>query len=222
MHRSLLPFILASLGSILFAWSINMPLFEWQVSQITTNPPHDIRFNPSPWIAKFGDSLMDSSVISYQFNGSYCGKSLNQEKLKSIVKRSWSEDILERITRKINANIIPWLWLLTFLSGFYIWWYTLYYKQPITGTLISTVIAMILFCILLDMSRPFYAYIAGSGCLEGIVTFNAHLAKIHYETLLALLVAIIAEAGAVRMMFRQIRKALDERKRDRLEENRLS
>lgn len=219
MHRSLLPFILASLGFILFAWAINMPLFEWQVSEIITNPAHNIHFSPSPWIAKFGDSLEDGSVIFYQFDGSYCGNSFSPEKLNSVVKRSWSEEAIERIARNMNRSIIPWLWLLIFVCGIYMWWYALHYKRLITETLIFTVVAMILFCILLDVARPFFAHVVSSGCLEGTVTFNANLAKVHYETLLVFFAAIVAEIGAVGIMWHQIRKALSELKRTRLAEN---
>lgn len=207
MHRSLLPFILASLGVTLFAWSMNMPLFEWQISEIVTNPLHRIQFGPSPWIAEFGDSLEDSSVIFHQFDDQYCGSSFDPEKLKSVVRRSWSEARLEQITRNINYKIIPWLWIFVFLCGLYIWWYALHYKRPITEVIMVTVVVIVLLCILLDVSRPFFAYVLGSGCFEGTITFNARLSKVHYETLLVLFTAIMAEIGAAGIMLRQISKA---------------
>lgn len=212
MHRSLLPFLLASFASALFAWAINMPLFEWQVSEIVTDPPYEVSFFPSPWIARFGDSLEDRSVIFYQFDGSYCGDSFDPAKLNSVVRRSWSEATLDRITRNINHSIIPWLWFLIFLCGIYLWWYALHYQRPITETVILTVVAMIVLCILLSVSRPFFAIVGVSGCLEGTVTFNARLSKVHYETLLVFFAAILAEVGAVGMMIRQVRRAIMQRK----------
>lgn len=212
MFRGIVPFLLAILGSTLFAWAINMPLFEWQVSEIVTDSPYDVRFNPSPWIAKFGDSLEDGSVIFYQFDGSYCGNSFSPENLNSVVRRSWSEETLERITRNINHSIIPGLWLLILLCGIYMWWYALHYERPITEALISTVIAIILLGFLLNVSRPFFAIVGSSGCLDGTVTFNARLSKVYYETLLVFFAAIVAEAGAVSMMLRQIIRIRIERK----------
>jgi hypothetical protein len=212
MFRNLLPFILASLAATLFAWSINMPLLEWQTSNIVTDPPYDIRFAPSPWVAKFGDSLENSSFVSNQFDSSYCGESFHPEKMKSVVNRLWSEELLERITRNVNHSIIPWLWFLILLSGFYIWWYSIHYKRPIIETFLFTAFAIILLCILLDISRPFFAIIGGPGCLEGTVIFNARLSKIHYETLLVFLTAITTEIGAASMMVRQLSRAIKERK----------
>jgi len=152
-----------------------MPLYEWQAGEIITDTPYDIRFAPSPWIAKFGDSLEDSSFISGQFDNSYCGNSFSPDKMNSVAKRLRIEEALERITRNINHSIIPWLWFLIFLSGIYIWWFAIYYKRPFIETFLFTVVAIVFLCIILDASRPFFAIIGGPGCLEGTVTFNARL-----------------------------------------------
>jgi hypothetical protein len=189
-----------------------MPLFEWQVSEIVTDPPYEVRFNPSPWIVKFGDSLENGSVIFYQFAGSYCGSGFSPEKLNSVVKRSWGEETLERITRNINHNIIPWLWLVVFLCGIYFWWYAIHYKRPIIEVFICTIAATILLCILLNVSRPFFAIVGSSGCLEGTVIFTARLSKVHYETLLVFFGAIVAEVGAAGVMLRQIRQTIIEKR----------
>ncbi len=197
----------------MIAWAISMPLFEWQVSEIVTDPLYDIRFNASPWIAKFGDSLEDHSVIFHHFDGSYCGNSFSPEELNSVVKRSWSEETLEQIARNINRSIVPWLWLLIVLSGIYVWWYALHYKRPIAEVLILSVVAIVLLCILLDVSRPFFAIVVGPGCLEGTVMFNANLSKVHYETLIVFFAGILLELGAIGMMLRQIIRAAIERKK---------
>jgi len=180
-----------------------MPLLEWQISEIATDSSHDDRFNLSSWTTKLGDSLVD--VLC-------CGKSSNPEGLNPVVRRSWSEETVERVARNINRSVFPWLWLLLFLSGIYVWWSAIHHKRPITEALISTVVAMIFLCVLLDVTRSFYAYVVTSECLEDAVTFNAKLSKVHYETLLVLFVAILAEVGAVSIMLRQIRWAIIENK----------
>lgn len=213
MHRSLLPFILASLGSTLFAWAINMPLFEWHISEIVSGAPFEAQFTPSPWVTKFGESLEDSSYIIRQIDGRYCKNDRNPEKLESIVTRSRVEKTLEKITQSINHSIIPWLWLLILLSGIHIGWHTIHYKRPITEALISTIIAVVFLYILFDVSRPFFARVIGLGCLEDTITFNAGLLKVHYETLIILFASILAELGALGIMLRHIRQAIVDGKR---------
>lgn len=203
MLRSFIPLLLASLGFILFGLVIEMPLFEWQVSEIATDSSQDVGFISSLWITKLGDSLED--VL-------YCGNSTDPENLDPVVRRSWSEETFERITRNINRSIFPWLWFLLFLSVIYVWWYAVHHKLSRTEAFISTVVAVMFLCILFDSTRFFYAHIGSSECLEGTITFNAKLSKIHYETVLALFASIIAEVGAVVMMLRQIRRTIMQRK----------
>ena len=187
----------------MFGLVIDMPLFEWQISEIVTDHPNDVRYNSLPWITKLGDSLADVSR---------CGNSINPEKLNPVVKRSWSEEAIERIARNITRDIFPWLWLLLFLCVIYTGWYAIYHKRSIAEAFIFAVVAMIFLCILLDSTRHFYAYTLDSRCLEGIATFNAKLSKIHYETLLVLFATILAEVVAVGMMLRQVVKAIMQRK----------
>lgn len=213
MHRSLLPFILASLGSTLFAWAINMPLFEWHISEIVSGAPFEAQFTPSPWVTKFGESLEDSSYIFRQIDGRYCKSDRNPEKLESVVTRSRVEKALEKITQSINHSIIPWLWLLILLSGIHIWWHIIYYKRPITEALISTIVAVVFLYILFDISRPFFTRVIGLGCLEDTITFNARLLKVHYETLIILFASILAELGALGILLHHLRQGIVDRKR---------
>ena len=202
MLCSFIPLLLASLGFILFGLVIEMPLFEWQVSEIATHSSQDVGFNSSLWITKLGDSLEE--VL-------YCGNSTNFEDLDLVVRRSWSEETLERVTQIINRNIFPWLWFVLFLSGIYVWWYAVHRKLSSTEAFISTVVAVVFLYILLDSTRFFYAHIGSSECLEGTGTFDVKLSKMHYETMLALFASALAEVGAVGMMLRQIRKAIMQR-----------
>ena len=203
MLRSFIPLLLASLGFILFGLVIEMPLFEWQVSEIATDPSQDVGFNSSLWITKFGDSLED--VL-------YCGNSTNPENLDHGVRRSWSEETLERFTRNINRNIFPWLWFLLFLSGIYVWWYAVHHKHSRTEAFISAAIAIMFLCILFDSTRFFYAHIGSLACLDRTVTFDAKLSKLHYETVLALFASILAAVAAVGMMLYRVIRAIMQRK----------
>ena len=147
MLRSFIPLLLASLGFILFGLVIEMPLFEWQVSEIETDSSQDVCSNSSLWITKLGYSLED--VL-------YCGNSNNLENVELVVRRSWSEETVEVVTRNINRNIFPWLWFLLFLSGIYVWWYVVHHKHSSIAAFISTIIAVMLLCILLGSTRFFY------------------------------------------------------------------
>src|ERR671919_419558 len=103
MHRSLLPLILASLGFFIIRFVINMPLLEWQVSEIVTDFPstYEVETHPSPWTANLGDSLDNGSYILQEIrvigDGSFCRK----ENLNFIVTRSHNDEIVERL---LNAN----------------------------------------------------------------------------------------------------------------------
>ena len=195
--------LLASLGFFLYGLAIEMPLFEWQISKTATDSSHDVPFNSSLSTTKLGNSLVD--VL-------YCGNGTNSEDLKPVVGRSWSEETVERITRNFNRSVFPWLWFLLFLSGIYVWWFAIHHKRPITVALISTVATLIFLCILLDVTRSFYSHVGSSVCLDGAVTFDAKLSKTHYESLLVLFAAILAEAGTINIMLHQISRAIIENK----------
>jgi hypothetical protein len=203
MLRSFIPLLLASLGFILFGLVVEMPLFEWQVREIATDSPQDIGLNSSHRTTNLGNSLDD--VL-------YCGSSIDLKNLDLVTRLSWSEKALERVTRYINRNVFPWLWFLLFLSSIYVWWFTIHYKHSHTEAFFSTAIAVMFLCILLDSTRYFYAQIGSLECLEGTGIFDVKLSKIHIETILTLSTSVFAEAGAVGIMLRQIRRAIMQRK----------
>lgn len=230
--RGLVPFILASLGFTLIALAINMPLFEWQVSEIVTDLPSEVHINPS-WTTKLGDSLESGSYNAS--DGSYIfdqvlvpknGNSCSPEQLTSVVRRSRSDEMLERIALNVNQRIVLWLTGLTrtgqitmgvllFLCGIYIWWFTIWYNRSITEAFIPTVVAVILLGFLINVWRILVPETGVFVCrpwLHGTVTFNAKLSKVHYETLVVLLTGILLELGALGVMLRQIIKAVVERK----------
>jgi hypothetical protein len=231
--RSLLPFILASLGFTLIALVVNLPLFEWQISKITTDLPPGAQINSS-WITKFGDSLMsgsytatDGSYIFHQVLFPSNGNSCSPEKLTSMVMRSQSDEMLEKIALSINHGLILRLAGLTqtgqiiiavflFICAIYIWWFTLGHKRPFAEALILTVIAVILLGFLINVWRilvPETGVFVCRPSIHGTITVNARLSKLHYETLLVLFAGIIAELGALGIMLRQVIMAATERKK---------
>lgn len=221
MHRSLLPLILASLGFFIIRFVINMPLLEWQVSEIVTDFPstYEVDILPSPWTANLGDTLDDGSFILQKIrvieDGSFCRK----ENLKFVVTRSQNDVTLERA---LNANLKNYSWLFAWgmveliLSGMYIWWFIMEYKHGSAFQAVTFIgIAGFIYFLLLLISRvlgPQLGYVGISDCY-GTVTFNARLLKVHYETLIVLFVCILVELGALGVMLRQIRRAIIERKK---------
>ncbi len=218
MRRSLLPLFLASLGFILIALVINMPLFEWQISDTVTNLPREVQFKPSPWITKFGESLTDDSYIEVYIPNEKIP--CRPERLSSTVRRSRIDEVLEEIALNINKNIIPWLsdrsafGFLLFLCGMYIWWFTIRYKRPAYEAIISTVVAFMFLGVLINVWRLFFHKIGSPLCLglQGTITLSAALSKIHYETLIVFLGGILLELGALGVMVRAIIKAISESK----------
>ena len=134
MHRSLIPLALASLGFIIIRLVMSMPLLEWQISEIVTDLPstYEVEILPPPWEAKLGDSLNDGSFILRKIyvtgEESFCRK----ENLEFIVRRSHKDELIEQV---LNANQKNTSWLYTLgvtaliLSGIYIWWFIIGYKQ---------------------------------------------------------------------------------------------
>lgn len=218
MLRSLLPSLLASLGFTLIALTIKMPLFEWQVSEITTDLPPEFHINPF-WTTKPGESLESDSYVLNQVvmilkNGNSC----SPEQLTYAIRRSRSDERLEQIALNINQRITRWLTGLTFtgqitmavillLCGIHIWWFTIWYNRPITEAFIITVVAVILLGFLINVWRILVPEIGVFVCHpgpHGTVAFNARLSKVHYETLIVFFSGILLELGALGIILRQI------------------
>lgn len=226
MLRSLQPFLLAILGFVMVLWATSLPLFEWQISEPSTDFPstYEVHILPSPWVAKLGNSLDDSSYISLgKVYVSKDGRSCNHKNLDFIVRRLHNEETLERIllnfTRENSSWLYVWSLRLIILSVIYIWWFTIYYeRRPIFLALMFTVIAGVFYIGLTQIVRPLLPdvvpieYLGGLDCYNGTVTFNAMLSKVHYETLIVFLAGILLELGALGIMLRQIIRAVKERR----------
>lgn len=231
--RNLLPFLLASLGFTLITLVLNMPLFEWQVSEIVTDLPPEVHINPA-WTTKLGDSVESGSYTasdgSYIFHQVLVPKNENScspEQLTSVVRRSRSDERLERIALNVNQRIVLWLTGLTrtgqitigvllFLCGIYIWWFTIWYNRSTAEAFTFTIVAVILLGFLINVWRILVPETGVFVCrpwLHGTVAFNARLSKVHYETLFVLFAGILLEVGALGVMLRQIIRTVVERKK---------
>jgi len=183
----------------LFVPAVNMPLFEWQISEVVVGSASVCSGDlPSSLTTTVGESLDPS-------NNPFLSKDLS-----FVVRSSQSGRLIEGITRHIDRNIIPLLWLHLFLCGIYVWWYADYHKRTIGEVILAPLVAFILACLLINAGRLFYPYLGSLWCLQG--EWNAELSRIHYETLLVLLGAFLAEVGTIVVMLRQIRHAIIQRK----------
>jgi hypothetical protein len=227
MHRSLLPFLLASLAFTLVALAVTMPLFEWEISDVVTDfpPNYDVHVYPSPWRAYLGDSL-DASLHSFpggfriRRDGEFC----RTGDLNIAVVRSQNDETLERMLNfkpQTKLWLFAWISIEVVLSVVYIVLYILEYQhgsnmQAIFLMGIAGFICVFLILIMrLFGSLPYYFFPddfdSGVACY-GTITFHAVLSKVHYETLLVLGAGILAEVGALGIVLRQIRRAISEGK----------
>ncbi|HLO29121.1 MAG TPA: hypothetical protein VK249_08305, partial [Anaerolineales bacterium] len=221
--------VLVSLGYAIALFSAKIPLFEWQISDIVTSfpSPYKVHTRPSPWIASIGDSLNQGLYVSLgQVYVSKYGDNCRAEDVTVIVKRSRIDETSEWVSINIDKSI-SWLsersWIEIMLSLIYIWWFTIWYKRPIWEAVVLaiffTVMAGIFYFVLAQILRhllPTVVPFESAGildCYHGIVTFNAKLLKVHYQSLIFLFIGILAELGAFGMMLRQIIRAVIERKR---------
>ena len=226
MFRSLLPSILAGLGSFIILLATSMPLFEWQISEIVTDFPstYKVHIQPSPWTTRLGDSLSDSSYISLgKIYASNDGTSCRHENLHFVVRRSQNDEMFERVALNFTEKNSQWLYVwgarIMILSGIYIWWFTIFYeRRSVSYAVIFTVMVVVFYIGLTQIARPLlprvvsFEYIGMLDCDPGTVTFNAMLSTVHYETIVIFFAGILFELGALGIMLRQIMKAIIERK----------
>jgi len=219
--QSLIPSILISFGCFIILLAGDLPLFEWQISQLVTDFPstYDIRVDSSPWRAYLGDSLDDSTYIFRNIWVEQDGKICFRKDFQSEVKRSWNDKMLERILN-IESQGFEWLfqwgYIEFLLSVIYIWFFSIWYNRR-AGCFFAFVFTGIAVFIFLNVSQiaraiasPFRIFAPsdlGQITCSGLVTFTAALSKIHYETLIVLLVGILLELGAVGVIVMQIRNA---------------
>jgi len=224
MLRSIIPFCLACLGFAIIGFGRDMPLFEWQISQIVADIPQDFHFKPSPWTTRLGESVLgnssnDGSYFLWQIytpmgdSSDVCSPSGS----KLIAQRSRIAETLEHISLGFYQKVYPWLWgtswLILFLSSLYVWGFANVYKRPFYEPVIFSVLLSIIFCFFFDnVLRPLSGRVMPALPCEmflpphpysGTIIFNANLAKIHVEMLIALFIGISLELAALGVMVYQ-------------------
>ena len=223
MQRSFFPFILASIAFVLIVLVRSMPLFEWSISDFTADipPTYEVFVLPSPWLARLGESLEDDTYVFGNVLINFDKKQCNKEDLSFVVNRSPRDKLFDQMWLNNNKNISLlslWIWIGIILSGIHILWYTVWSRQGGVLTAFAlTIIAVILFGNTLEILRilapfPFARYLGVVGCEYGTVTFNATLVKIHYQTLITLVIGLFLEIGVPVMMLYQIRKVTLDRR----------
>ncbi|MFT3890768.1 MAG: hypothetical protein QM730_03970 [Anaerolineales bacterium] len=174
----------------MIALAVIMPLFDWQISEITTDLPPEVHINPT-WTTNLGNSLESKSYILRQVLFSNNGQSCSPEQLTSVVKRSRSDERLEQITLNLNKRVVLWQTGLTqsgqvmmavvlFICGVYIWWFTLSNSRPKIEAFIITGIAVIVLGFLINVWRVLVPEGGNIMCrgLQGTLTVNAKLSKV--------------------------------------------
>jgi hypothetical protein len=179
-----------------------MPLFEWQLSEITTDFSSvcDGKL-PSHWTTRFGESLEVRDKSSLLKN------------LNIVLRRSQNDEILDRISLGLYNNR-PWLFIGVILSIIYMWWVLLRNKQNRSSHVVRagflTAIAVGIALFLSQVVRLAGPLIGGFPYSEiwdcqGVITFRARLSKIHYDALIVLFASIVAGLGSLGVMLSQIR-----------------
>lgn len=225
MYKSLIPFILSSLGfSMIVLGILVMPFFEWQITDFTTNFPstYEIYHLPFPWRAKLGDSFDDNLYSFSRISVSKDGRNCFKEDLNFVVNRSEIDKAVEHKWLNIKEDIswlVGWSVIEIALASFYILWFGLWYRK---GSAVQTIVLLgvalcsfIYLVTFLNSTGRFipHQYLGLVNCDIGTVTFTARLSKLHYETLVVLAIGIFAEVGALWIVVRQIRMAALERKK---------
>jgi hypothetical protein len=235
MLRSIIPFVLVCLGITLVALARDMPLFDWEISEIVVDIPPGFDVKPSPWTTRLGETVLgeafdDGGYFLWQVYTSMGNSTDVCSPLgpKPIAKLSQNDELLERISINFYQKVFSWsahwsiVGLILFLSGVYIWWFTIWYKHPISRAVIFTGIVTMMFCLL---QVSIWRILAGrvmpalpctlflpAHPYSGTITFNANLSKIHYEMLIVLFTGVCFELGAIGVMLRQMMRAIMQRK----------
>ncbi|HAW52174.1 MAG TPA: hypothetical protein DCX54_07595 [Flavobacteriales bacterium] len=225
MKRALLPFIFAVSGLVLNIWASSMPLFEWQVGTVSEDypPDYDVHLTPSPWITRLGQSLDDKPYISRKVFISIdqipCWIEMGH---KITIERSTIDKRLDLLSRKLNDfpfQLALGSLLLIGLSIIYMWWIIIWHEhRTIAEAVAITLIITFFFCFPIGMMRLLGPRISTdyffAMCNEysGTVSFSAEISKVHYETLITMLSAILAEFGALSKMIFEIVRTITRRK----------
>lgn len=209
MYRSLIPSVLISLGYALFFSVSSMPIFDWRISELTSDlpPTYDIYLQPMPLVTRAGESLdQNISVLSQKISVLKNGEKCRLEDLNFVVKRTQRDKTLERVVLNLNKNsptLIEWVFISLILSIIYIWWFAIWYKRPLWAAIgfaiVFTLIIGISFLGLTQILRillPRVAPLGASGildCHDVTITLLASLSGVHYDTLIVFLMQYLRQ-----------------------------
>ena len=224
MSRGIIPFILTIVGLSAISFALLNPLFDWQITEVTTDPAkYKVRMSSSTWTASWGEILPDKSYISRNMvvweNNSICSIS----DLDMTVNRSQNDELVERLflTRAWNVESKNWitLWLLfeIALSVAYSFWFMIWQEhRPISHFMIFGVFLIISYCFILmptvRVLAPTVGLFTGRVQCQGTVIITAKLVRVYYWVPLLLLTAVFAELVALVMMVRKIIETVSKRK----------
>lgn len=222
MRRSFLPYILAILGSATILWAMTIPLFEWQITDIVSDFPtnYEIRIFPSPWQARFGDSINNDVYLHKNISVLVDRKDCYNDDISVVIERTQKDERLENVWLSIYMNtkwLLGWSLIEVLLSVLYIWWFMIWHKHSFGKTIGLSILAVFIFLNLIPrLFNPLFfpRYFAGVvDCYHGTISLNVLLSEIHYETPIILLLGVLLECGALVIMLREIRQAIRDRKR---------
>lgn len=222
MRRSFLPYTLAILGFATILWAMTLPLFEWQITDIITDFPsnYEIHIFPSPWMARFGDSMNDDLYLHKNLSVLVDRKDCYNKDISLVIDRTQRDETLENVWLSIYNNIswlFGWSLIEVLLSVLYIWWFMIWHRYLFGKAIGLSILAFFIFLNLIPrLFNPLFfpRYFSGVvDCFHGTISFSAALSEIHYGTPIILLVGVLLECGALVIMLREIRQAIVDRKR---------
>ena len=223
MSRGIIPFILALAGLSIISFAAINQLFEWQISEVVTDPPtYEVSMSASSWVAWFGDSLHDKPYVFRELRVSENGETCSVNDLSIVVNRSRKDELLERLslTRLLNIQSKQWVmgWILIeiALSAIYNLWFIIWHERRAFYAIIFLVLGIVSYCFVLAPAvrvlAPYIGFHNGSAPCQGTITFNAQLLKVSYWVPILFLAGIFAEIAALAMMIREIMVTISKRK----------
>jgi hypothetical protein len=224
MVRGFLPFVLALIGFPVILISSVRPIFEWQISEISSDVPssYDVRSSPSPWKTGIGDSLVEKSYVFRMIHVSENGNGCSRRDLNIAIQRSRSDELWEQLSLALLFDhndirwLIMWTWIEIAISIAYMFWFAFWHAhRTFSYAVISAGFATLFFCYILIPMLHFMGPrvdFSGIANCHGTIMFRAQIIKVYYSVPILFLAGIFAELAALIMMVRQIVKRASSKK----------
>jgi hypothetical protein len=218
MFRNFIPFILAAIGLPIIFFNFIDPLFEWQISKVVMDFPsvYIADVSPSPWKARFGDSLNDKSFVSQKIWIWENGKTCSTRDLNFVVKRSQSDELLERLSLlpHLNDDTIDWVLWCVLIEIALSWLFAIGYtpRSVFPFKVLTTLCFCIITALTIRVIGPRIGSFDGPSACHGTIIFSAKLLKVYYSVPVLLLTGILAELAALTMMAFQVIMTVSKRR----------